>query len=295
MPHRASPITTSATLSRRLVLGGLLGAAGAAALPALPAARADAATHRVGDHVRAAFLAGGGTDLLGRAVAGEVRRRIDSHRTYGQRFAQGTVWSGSGVGKIDLPATSRVRLDTAQNFRPVRGVVAVWRSDDLDHCTALEERIVHDLGVTTMVAMNSGSDPTISGVRRQKFHISNSGSHLECYRGYVVRDANRRAAGEVLRAVAKSGEPVLVHCSAGKDRTGWVSDLLQAVAGVPLDVRDADYLATRDYSNGQVELAWLQAARSQLVADYGTVMSYLTNGCGLSTTRYSALRARLTT
>ena len=61
--------------------------------------------------------------------------------------------------------TARVRLIAAPNFRPVRGVGRVWRADDLDGCSPLEERIVRDVGITTMVALNTGSDPSITGVR----------------------------------------------------------------------------------------------------------------------------------
>lgn len=287
----ASPDSTATTdVSRRLVLAGLLGAAGAAALPA---SRASADGYKVAGRLRETYLAAGGSDVLGDPTGREVKVRIDGHSTYAQRYELGTVWWGSGVGKVDVAGSDRVRLDTALNFRPVLGVAGVWRSDDLDHCTPLEERIVRDLGVATMIAMNSGSDPSISGVRRRKYHIHNDGSHLEYYRSYVTLPATRDAVGEVLRTVAKTDRPVLIHCSAGKDRTGWLSDLMQVVAGVPRAVRDADYLATRDYSAGHVELEWLQAARDQLKADFGSVKGYLTEGCGLSAHRYTALRTRL--
>lgn len=283
-------VAASPDLSRRLLLTGLLGAAGAAGLAA---PRAGATGFRVAGRIRETYLDAGGADVLGASTGSEVKVRIDGHTTYAQRFEHGTVWWGSGVGKVDLPRSDRVRLDTAPNFRPVLGVAAVWRSDDLDHCTPLEERIVRDLGIATMIAMNSGSDPSIHGVRKRKFHISNSGSHDEFYRGYVTRSASRKAVGEVLTTVAETDRPVLIHCSAGKDRTGWVSELLQSVAGVPRSKRDAGYLATFDYAQSDVELDWLQAARDQLSADYGTVERYVTEGCGLSARRYADLRDRL--
>jgi protein-tyrosine phosphatase len=49
-----------------------------------------------------------------------------------------------------------------------------------------------------------------------------------------------------LRAIASSDGATLVHCAAGKDRTGVVVALALAVAGVPRDAIVADYVATAD-------------------------------------------------
>lgn len=276
-------------LSRRTALIGGLGLAGTA-LVGVPSAQA---APRVAGRMLYTYLAAGGAAVLGAPVHGEVKRRISSKNTYGQRFKHGSIWSGSGVGKVDLPDGARVRLDTAPNFRPVTGVRDLWRTSDLDGCTALEKRIVVDLGIGTMIAMNSGSDPSIPGVDRHRYYISNAGEHLEFYRGYVTRSASRTSVGRVLRRVARSDAPVLVHCSAGKDRTGWVCDLMQTIARVSRKARDADYLATRAYAGSEVDLAWLAAAREQLVTDYGTVESYLVDGCDLDPAYLGRLRARL--
>lgn len=52
----------------------------------------------------------------------------------------------------------------------------------------------------------------------------------------------------IVRAVARAPEgAVLVHCHAGKDRTGLVVALLLAVAGVPPPTIAADYAASETY------------------------------------------------
>lgn len=280
--------TDGTTLPRRAVLVGALGLAGGALVGVAPAEAAPRITGRI----REVYLAAGGASVLGAPLRAEVKRRIDRRNTYGQVFERGTVWWGSGVGKVDRPA-SRVRLDAAPNFRPVIGVRDVWRTDDLDGCTALEERVVVDLGIRTMIAMNSGGDPSIPGVKRYRYEISNAGTHLEFYRGYVTRPASRASVGRVLSRVARSTAPVIVHCAGGKDRTGWLSDLMQTLAGVDRSVRDVDYLATRTYSGAQVDIAWLDAARAQLVSDYQTIESYLVDGCALSRADLALLRTRL--
>ncbi|GAA3559040.1 hypothetical protein GCM10022197_13010 [Microlunatus spumicola] len=283
-----SPTSLGGALPRRTVLVGALGLTGAA-LVGVPAAQA---APRVSGRILETYLAAGGADMLGRATGREVKRRISRRNTYGQQFARGTVWWGSGVGRVDRPDV-RVRLTTAPNFRPVTGVRDLWRTGDLDGCTALEKRVVADLGIETMIAMNEGGDPAIPGVKNRRYVISNAGERLEFYRGYVTRSANRESVGRVLRRVARSDHPVLVHCRAGKDRTGWVCDLMQTVAGVDRQVRDVDYLATRAYSGAEVDLDWLNAARGQLEADYGTVRDYLVDGCGLSRADLTALAVRL--
>ncbi len=40
--------------------------------------------------------------------------------------------------------------------------------------------------------------------------------------------------------------PLLIHCSAGKDRTGVVSSLIQQILGVPFELTMDDYLKTND-------------------------------------------------
>ena len=99
--------------------------------------------------------------------------------------------------------------------------------------------------------------------------------------------------GRVLRRVARTEGAVVVHCKAGKDRTGWVCDLMQAVAGVTREVRDLDYLATRSYSGADVDLEWLAAARTQLADDWGSVTDYLVDGCDVTRADLRRLAARL--
>lgn len=55
--------------------------------------------------------------------------------------------------------------------------------------------------------------------------------------------------GRILAAIASRGLPMVIHCTAGKDRTGFVIALLLTMLGVPRDAIYADYLASAGRQN----------------------------------------------
>jgi hypothetical protein len=73
--------------------------------------------------------------------------------------------------------------------------------------------------------------------------------------------AGRTAA--VVRAVAAAPGPVLYHCQGGRDRTGLLTILLLALAGVPAEVIVEDRFrtapATADPPGAEVERATAEA------------------------------------
>jgi protein-tyrosine phosphatase len=66
----------------------------------------------------------------------------------------------------------------------------------------------------------------------------------------------QKAVAELLRTVADGQDAVLVHCAAGKDRTGWAIASLLTAAGADRDAVMSEYLL----SNTSIESlrAWLQ-------------------------------------
>jgi protein-tyrosine phosphatase len=138
------------------------------------------------------------------------------------------------------------------------------------------------------------------------------------YRAFVTDPVERTGFGTVLIDLAHADTPALWHCSAGKDRTGWTSALLQSIAGVAPETIMGDYLATNRYEAGQIiaELAairatsgdaaaailaptlgvqpsFLKAALDELTASYGSIDAYLTEGLGLSQADIFVLRAMM--
>lgn len=64
---------------------------------------------------------------------------------------------------------------------------------------------------------------------------------------HMVNQHGRQLAAAVQQVADSLPDPVLVHCTAGKDRTGLVCALAQDIVGVPRDQIEADYLASSQY------------------------------------------------
>lgn len=133
-------------------------------------------------------------------------------------------------------------------------------------------------------------------------------------RDFVQSAAIREVLGEVLTTMAETQGPVLFHCSAGKDRTGWVSALLLSIAGADEATLMNDYLATNTYTAQRINAAlvampeetrsiyapvmgvdahYLNAALEQVAIVYGDMDNYLLNGLNLTRQLLGDLRSKL--
>jgi protein-tyrosine phosphatase len=119
---------------------------------------------------------------------------------------------------------------------------------------------------------------------------------------------------------APSASATLVHCTAGKDRTGFVCAMLQLALGVAQDDVFADYLLSNQLcppeallqallgdefaqlraataaamrTMARVEEAYLGAALQTIEHDFGGLNAYFEQACGLSAARRSQLYAGL--
>ncbi len=66
-------------------------------------------------------------------------------------------------------------------------------------------------------------------------------------------DKNKQKLADGIRALLASDGPFLVHCTEGKDRTGFICLLLESLAGASLDELEADYMETYDNYFGITE------------------------------------------
>jgi protein-tyrosine phosphatase len=101
----------------------------------------------------------------------------------------------------------------------------------------------------------------------------------------------------------------VIHCTAGKDRTGFASALILHALGVPDDIIAEDYLLTNQHYKrdataatdlpddvrnaiGSVETSYLAAAFEAVGEEYGDLETYLRDGLKLGTAERTALQAR---
>jgi protein-tyrosine phosphatase len=128
----------------------------------------------------------------------------------------------------------------------------------------------------------------------------------DAYRTFVRQYRPQLAAffGHVL--ALEDDEPLVVHCAAGKDRTGLACALLLSALGVPRDTVMDDYLHTAERFPYQpragrfplqvmqviaaTEAGFLDAALGAIDEDFGGVEGYLREGLGLTNTQFEELR-----
>jgi protein-tyrosine phosphatase len=73
------------------------------------------------------------------------------------------------------------------------------------------------------------------------------------------------AIGQILHALAQGEEPAIIHCTAGKDRTGVVIAVLLTILGVPKEAVYDDYL--RSNAAVAAQTARLQSAMAAMPPD----------------------------
>ena len=248
------------------------------------------------------YLAGGGEDVLGLPIG--VEAKSSTYSAYYQRTVGGRVWWSRADGGKAVPDALTVRLKGARkNFRDVAGEAAdalpmrrgvVYRSADLDDASRMDRYILQTLGVTTDVMLNGGSDPTISGITKVSAYMK-AGSGDGRYEAFVTSSTNRAAMKKALTAIANSKGAVVIHCAAGKDRTGWLSAVMQMLAGVPLDQITREYLKSgwKTYGAQDVREVWLHRAVVKMYDRYDGIEGYLLDGMGLSQATVDKLAAKL--
>ena len=108
--------------------------------------------------------------------------------------------------------------------------------------------------------------------------------------------------------------PALVHCTTGKDRTGWAAAALLMLLGVSAEDVMAEYLLTNDLllpalqpmfdqfrdAGGDptvlvpvfgVDPAYLAAGLDEMASRFGSIEGYFSHGLGLDAPTLDALRA----
>jgi protein-tyrosine phosphatase len=112
-------------------------------------------------------------------------------------------------------------------------------------------------------------------------------------------DRYRQGVAEVMAAIANAPEGgVLIHCAAGKDRTGLISALLLGLVDVPAETIAADYALTAEYLRSK-EQEWVEngpgerAEREAMAARYAPTAEVMREVLDQLTRRYGGVEQYL--
>jgi len=189
------------------------------------------------------------------------------------------------------------------------------RTPDEIHGPPASQDVVPEGAIWTNINIfgTQGPPSSLAGIPANLASYMQSG-----YQAFVTDPVQRDAFRTVLLILAHDPGPNLWHCAGGKDRTGWTSALMQSIAGVPDATIMQDYLATNSYLSPSINVtkaslmladptldpadidavleaqpSYLQSGLDQVVASYGSMAAYLTQGLGLTQADLYVLRGKM--
>ena len=243
--------------------------------------------------------------------------------------------TGTAVATDPPPATESVAVDTpdralnlqgVQNARDVGGYRTgdgrtvrtgqVFRSGELSKATDADLAALTDRGVTTVNDLRTGfeqalapdrlpagatlHDADVIGQAPPQVLASTLVAGTDLYRAFITAPGANVGFASILHDVIDTDGAVLFHCTAGKDRTGWMSAVLLTILGVDRATVNYDYLWSNHYRgaapddaiNGVLQPA-LDAAFDQADRSYGSFDGYVRDGLHLTDADIDALRTKL--
>jgi protein-tyrosine phosphatase len=250
-----------------------------------------------------------------------------------------------------IPFDGPGNLRDLGGYRTADGRTVRWgvlyRSDHLGKLSARDLRLLRQLELVTLIDFRSSAEKTESPNRLPRGHAirvvelplfddeaSNAmggtlrariarGDLADIDAAALLIEANKRLVTEftpayrqfIAEVLAAHGKPVLFHCTAGKDRTGFAAAIVLRLLGVPEEAIVADYMRSKAYSlaarrrdllllrllKGRaitgmvrgllgVEAAYLQAAFDAIDRTYGSFEAYTRDGLGLDPAMLARLR-----
>lgn len=198
----------------------------------------------------------------------------------------------------DSPAR-HLALQGASNFRDLGGYPTI----DGRSTRVANEIMVHSLAI----------EPTVVAALRAELAKGALTGPIalelmrESYRNYVRHHTH--SFRSLFEHLLEDHAPLVIHCTAGKDRTGFASALILHALGVPDQIIAEDYLLTnRHYKRdataasdlpadvldaiGSVEASYLAAAFEAVGEEYGNLETYLRDGLKLGIAERTALKER---
>jgi len=241
------------------------------------------------------------------------------------------------------PPARHLNLAGASNFRDLGGYRTrdgrtvrwrqIFRSNHLGHLTeadieilrplglksafdfrGTEERVAAICGLAGIAVHSLPIEPTVVAALRARRASglplsSNDAVEVmrESYRNYVRQSTPSFRA--LFALLLEDRAPLVIHCTAGKDRTGFACALILHSLGVADDLIAEDYLLTNRFYRrdpmassdlpeevrqvlASVETSFLAAGLEAISAEYGDLESYLGDALGLGALERATLQAR---
>ncbi|MEV7614609.1 tyrosine-protein phosphatase [Streptomyces sp. NPDC089799] len=240
----------------------------------------------------------------------------------GRTVRSGLVFRSGQLDRLDLaadPAVAAMGVRTVLDFR-----TGAERGDHPDRVPEGARLLVEDVLADKM---NSGRVPVAAQLKDVLSDPVMAEEHLgggkvealfgDIYRSFVGSASGQAAYRTLLTELADpAAGPVLFHCTAGKDRTGWGATVVLALLGADDETLMAEYLSvnpavrqafapmiegfTAAGGNPDIALAligvvpaYLEAALDEVGTRYGSMEKYVREGLGVPDETVEALRARL--
>ena len=242
--------------------------------------------------------------------------------TGGRRVRRGLLYRADALHRLsdaDLAALASVKLSCLIDMRSAQEVESVGPDRLPTPAPAQlislpihdpEEKIFVSVGV--LLGRSTATELPVGD--------SDNAAHLmrQLYRWFVSSPLARRTFAAAVRIIA-DGEalPLMFHCTAGKDRTGWLAAIVLTALGVDRDQVIADYLVTEQLNAGsneyllttvlaaripdplaalpmlQARREYVEAAFAEADAIFGGMDGYLRDGLELDESTLAALRSNL--
>ncbi|MCA7997497.1 tyrosine-protein phosphatase [Burkholderia metallica] len=263
-----------------------------------------------------------------------------------------SLLSACGGDSMSVAPVTTPRLSSASNFRDTAGPDGtgyvttsgakmkkgvIYRSSALALSSA-DVATVDTLGIRqvcdlrTPAEIKTQPDVPLTGATWQNLNVLGAASidpipttgatatafMSSMYRAFVTSDTAHASYHALFTGFAASGDNLVFHCTAGKDRTGWATVVLHTILGVSEQTILADYLLTNVYSASEIAASvaqaqkaggqnaaammtalqgahadYLLAAFDQVTASYGSMTSYIANGLQLDHAALDAIRQHM--
>ncbi len=262
------------------------------------------------------------------------------------------LWRESDVSE---KATRHIPFDGAFNFRDVGGLATrdgrtmrsgvLFRADDLSRLSEADLEELRRLKLQSIFDLRAPNEreskpdriPRGSKIRVVHVPILQPGQDFTRWQFFWWLATSskeldfRKLTADLLRHIAfectaqvheivttiadERNLPAVIHCTVGKDRTGYLAALVQLLAGVPREAVVDDYLATNRFIGPRAAqlirlLRWMSLFRisrkrlesameahregldgvlDEVLGRYGTVERYLREACGVDRASLSNL------